>query len=102
MVDLVASKVMRKGATEPQDRFVEVNTDVSVIALSVQGLVPWQTGIQIGFSIPAKGGGKTAIIVDLAVEDYEALAAAMLYNNAPVALRAFAKAIESHSIEIRG
>ncbi|MEH7904026.1 hypothetical protein V7794_22785 [Rhizobium laguerreae] len=97
MAELVDSKVMRKGVTKPEDQFAEVTAAMEVAAFTVQGLVPWETGVQIRFAVPAKGGGESDMIVDIGVADYEALARAMLLNNAPAALRAFAVAIMQHA-----
>ncbi|RDJ17242.1 hypothetical protein B5K05_03985 [Rhizobium phaseoli] len=96
MTQLVDSKVMRKGVTKSADQFAEVTAEVEVMAFTLQGLVPWETGVQIRFAVPSKGGGNSEMIVDVGVADYEALARAMLLNNAPAALRAFAKAGLDH------
>jgi len=97
MANLIDSKVMRKGATRQADQFAEVTADMEVVAYAVQGLVPWQTGVQIRFAVPSKGGGNSDMIVDIGAGDFEALARAMALNNAPQALKAFARAIESYA-----
>ncbi|MEF3129134.1 hypothetical protein [Rhizobium leguminosarum] len=102
MAVLVDSRVMRKGASQWDDKLVPATQRLELTSFSIGGLVPWKSGVQLRFTIPSKGGGDTTVLVDVGPGDYVALAKAMIFNDSFAALKAFARAIETHATDAGG
>lgn len=69
MGELVDSKVKRKGASEWDDKLVDATANLTLYASTIRQ----DTGVQIRFSLPSKGGGYTTIVADIGAGDYYAL-----------------------------